>query len=452
MSDFKLPFGAEFSPDKIEIDKVLKMVLDLEGEPTGKLIQKLSDTYFHNTSMAGNCKNSMVSYEILQSGGGINLSDFGKELVSYVSVEDVYFAMGKRILTYLNGLTFIEAIRNLQLGGERPTLEKLTETLNLMGCEPLAKTNKSVATMKKWLEKAGILNGWTVKNKELEKLIGVGQEEIEILKGLSEPQMYFIRALCNTGSDDYQSSAQIRDLANVSFHVSFPGKNFSTQIIKPLEEKGLIERLPEASPHGGNAPKVKMVDSVKAMVLSPVLEQIKIITGKEVVKYCQKSLTELRKEIDSRNKHVKGLALEAFAIRIMRIIDLNFVGTRVKGNRTGGAEIDAIFDTTRMSYSRWQVQCKNTATVELDQVAKEVGLSHVLKSNVIVILTTGRVSGSAKEYANRIMREMNLCIIFIEGEDVDEILTAPSSIVGILNRESMEAKRIKILDIHKDMS
>lgn len=264
--------------------------------------------------------------------------------------------------------------------------------------------------------------------------------------------MYFIRALCNTGSDDYQSSAQIRDLANVSFHVSFPGKNFSTQIIKPLEEKGLIERLPEASPHGGNAPKVKMVDSVKAMVLSPVLEQIKIITGKEVVKYCQKSLTELRKEIDSRNKHVKGLALEAFAIRIMRIIDLNFVGTRVKGNRTGGAEIDAIFDTTRMSYSRWQVQCKNTATVELDQVAKEVGLSHVLKSNVIVILTTGRVSGSAKEYANRIMREMNLCIIFIEGEDVDEILTAPSSIVGILNRESMEAKRIKILDIHKDMS
>ena len=50
MSDFKLPFGAEFSPDKIEIDKVLKMVLDLEGEPTGKLIQKLSDTYFSSLS------------------------------------------------------------------------------------------------------------------------------------------------------------------------------------------------------------------------------------------------------------------------------------------------------------------------------------------------------------------------------------------------------------------
>lgn len=202
MSDFKLPFGAEFSPDKIEIDKVLKMVLDLEGEPTGKLIQKLSDTYFHNTSMAGNCKNSMVSYEILQSGGGINLSDFGKELVSYVSVEDVYFAMGKRILTYLNGLTFIEAIRNLQLGGERPTLEKLTETLNLMGCEPLAKTNKSVATMKKWLEKAGILNGWTVKNKELEKLIGVGQEEIEILKGLSEKLSIFLKISINSAFKD----------------------------------------------------------------------------------------------------------------------------------------------------------------------------------------------------------------------------------------------------------
>lgn len=138
--------------------------------------------------------------------------------------------------------------------------------------------------------------------------------------------------------------------------------------------------------------------------------------------------------------------LEAFAIKMMQIIDLDFAGTRVKGSDTGGAEVDVIFDTTRLNYSRWQVQCKNTAKVSLDQVAKEVGLSHVLKSNVIVILTTGKATSTAKEYATTIMREMNLCIVFIEGTDIDDILESPSNIVDVLNREASKAKRIKLLD------
>ena len=144
------------------------------------------------------------------------------------------------------------------------------------------------------------------------------------------------------------------------------------------------------------------------------------------------------------------MALEAFAIKMMRIVDLDFAGTRLKGSETGGAEVDVIFDTTRLSYSRWQVQCKNTDKVSLEQVAKEVGLSHVLKSNVIVILTTGQVTNPAKEYAAKIMSEMNLCIIFIEKDDVKDIIEDPPYIVDVLNRESMNAKKIKILDLNKD--
>lgn len=84
--------------------------------------------------------------------------------------------------------------------------------------------------------------------------------------------------------------------------------------------------------------------------------------------------------------------------------------------------------------------------VSIDQVAKEVGLSHVLKTNVIVILTTGKATSTAREYATTIMKELNLCIIFIEKEDIDEILVSPTSIVDVLNRESRKAKQIKVLD------
>lgn len=93
------------------------------------------------------------------------------------------------------------------------------------------------------------------------------------------------------------------------------------------------------------------------------------------------------------------------------------------------------------------MQCKNTSKVSLDQVAKEVGLSHVLRTNAIAIMTTGTVSESAREYANKIMRSMNLCIIFIEGSDIDDIIQEPTKIVAIFNRESLTAKHIKVLEV-----
>lgn len=447
MTDFKMPYGAEFSPNKIKIKELLKMAFMHEGQSTETLVKEIAKKYYNrNHTMAANCKNSMVAYEILETGGGVTLSLFGNELLAMTKEDEIYDAMAKRILTCLNGLMFIEAVRTITQSGNRPTLERMTERLNLMGCEELSKTNKHVATMKKWLEKAKVLNGWDINEKKLESLIGMKDETVEILRGLNHAQGCFIRALCNTDSDDYQSATKIRDLAKASYNVDFPAKNFAAAIIKPLEEKNLIEKKPSTGTHGGNATEVKLVENVKAEVLAPILKQIEMIAGKEVIQYCKKALAVLRIEMDSLDTHAKGLALEAFAIKIMQIIDLDFIGTRVKGSETGGAEVDVLFDTTRLNYSRWQVQCKNTPKVSIDQVAKEVGLSHVLKTNVIVILTTGRATESAKEYATTIMKEMNLCIIFIERDDINEILLSSASIVDILNRESKKAKQIKILE------
>ena len=448
-----MPYGAEFSPDKIKIKELLKLVAKYEGKPADKLVGAISKKYFNNNcAMGKNCRSSMVAYGILESGGGVNLSSFGKKLVAMKKEADIYDAMAQRIVIDLNGLMFIEAIRTISEKGEHPTLERVTEMLNLIGCEKLSKTNKYVPTMKKWLEKAKVLKGWNIKEKKLESLSGVKGEEIEVLKGLNHAQICFIRTLCNIDSDEYQNASTIRKLAKVSFNVDFEEKGFAAAIIKPLEEKNIIEKKAPIGTHGGNASEIRLLGTVQPSVLPPILQQIEIIAGKEVLRYIQKPLNVLRKEIDADDPYIKGLALEAFAIKMMRIIDLNFAGTRVKGIETGGAEVDIIFDTTRLSYSRWQVQCKNTEKVSLDQVAKEVGLSHVLKTNVIVILTTGRVTKKAKEYAVTIMREMNLCIVFIEKDDIAEILASPTNIVDVLNRESMKAKRIKVLEIRENES
>ncbi len=448
MADFKMPYGAEFSPEKINIRDLLKLAKKHEGGPANSLVKDIAKKYFkNNLTMGGNCKNSMVAYDILESGGGVTLSSFGNELIMIKKESELYDAMAKRILTYHNGLMFIEAIRTISEGGERPTLVNITEMLNKMGCERLSKTNKHVATMKKWLEKAKVLSGWDIKNTKLESIVGIEDEEIDVLKGLSHAQICFVRALCNSDNGNFQSATTVRELAKTSFNISFEEKSFAANIIKPLENKGIIERKASTGSHGGNAAEIRLKGSVKAEVLAPVLQQIEVIAGKEIIKYIQKPLQVLRTEIDDKDTHIKGLALEAFAIKMMRIVDLDFVGTRIKGSETGGAEVDVIFDTTRLNYSRWQVQCKNTDKVSLDQVAKEVGLSHVLKTNVIVILTTGKASHSAKEYAIKVMQELNLCIIFIEKDDIEEVLESPANIVNVLNRESMNAKKIKVLDM-----
>ena len=83
-------------------------------------------------------------------------------------------------------------------------------------------------------------------------------------------------------------------------------------------------------------------------------------------------------------------AVERSSSSADNILGMDYIATRLRNiSATGGAEVDLIFHSSRLVYSRWQVQCKNTARVALDDVAKEVGLTHFLKSNVIVMVSTG---------------------------------------------------------------
>lgn len=126
---------------------------------------------------------------------------------------------------------------------------------------------------------------------------------------------------------------------------------------------------------------------------------------------------------------------------------MDYVATRLRGTATGGAEVDLIFHSTRLVYSRWQVQCKNTKRVALDDVAKEVGLTHFLKSNVIVIISTGKIGEEARRYANKIMTDSNLSIVMVDGEDLKDIIENPSCIVDVFNREAHKAMKLKSLDV-----
>lgn len=163
----------------------------------------------------------------------------------------------------------------------------------------------------------------------------------------------------------------------------------------------------------------------------------------------RKPLKDILKDLGHESKHIKGLALEALAFYLMRLVDLTYVATRVRGEVTGGAEVDLIFEGTRFIFSRWQIQCKNTRTVSLDDVAKEVGLTFKLKSNVIMVVSAGSISDDARNFAHHVMNTTNLDIILMDRSDLEKIKDNPTYISTVLDREAKRAMQIKKLEIKR---
>lgn len=161
----------------------------------------------------------------------------------------------------------------------------------------------------------------------------------------------------------------------------------------------------------------------------------------------RKSLGEILHEIDSDDRYTSGLALEALAFKLMRYLGMDYVATRLRAQSTGGAEVDLIFESTRLVFSRWQIQCKNTTHVSLDDVAKEVGLTHFLKSNVIIVVSTGSIGTEARRYSNKIMKDSNLSIVLLDKADLDKITANISAIVDVFHREARNAMELKKMEL-----
>ncbi len=178
----------------------------------------------------------------------------------------------------------------------------------------------------------------------------------------------------------------------------------------------------------------------------PVLNQLDEQVDSDIRPLLRKSIKAILAEIDASDKHLRGLALEALAFKLMHPLDMTYVTTRLRGVTTGGAEADLIFESTRLVFSRWQIQCKNSRAASLDDIAKEVGLTHFLKSNVIVIVTTGRIGSEARRYSNKVMVDSNLCFVLIDGADLRKIIDNQTKIIDIFEREAKQAMTLKALD------
>jgi hypothetical protein len=450
-----LPFGSEFSPSQIDLPILINLAFSHNGDAKG-LQSAIERRYFskhgggdekNKKKLAMNCRLGMKAYGIIDDNAF--LTDFGHALYAVRDNESkLYETLARHILLNLNGMAFVQCIRDMTSAGEVVDLTTLREGLAERGIH-YPSGGKHPSMMRLWLAKAGIFGGgrWQIDNLRLQIVLGTNPSDFNVLSRFSSEQRAFLLALANTGVHHPQPANDIARLAAATYGVKFPEKSLPKLVLTALVEAKYIKATKTTTGRGAKPFLVEPTEKLVLEIVTPLLEQLNRQTDPKLHDLLCKPLADILVEIESEERHVSGLALEALAFKLMRLLDMNYLATRLRAQSTGGAEVDLIFESARLVYSRWQVQCKNTDRVSLDDVAKEVGLTHFLKSNVIIIVSTGTIGSEARRYANKIMADSNLCIVMIDDSDLNKIRANPVCIVDIFNREAHHAMTLKKLDL-----
>jgi site-specific DNA-methyltransferase (cytosine-N4-specific) len=278
--------------------------------------------------------------------------------------------------------------------------------------------------------------GWQVDEAKYKQILGVGTEELEVLAKFSREQRFYLKTLVNMGAPGPYPSNDVERLAATTYGVKFNEKMLPKTVLYPLQEAGYIALTRETTGRGAKPFLVAPTKKLIAELIEPLLAQLEKQAGADMRAFLRKPLGEVVAELTAKDKRVRGLALEALAFKLMRLIDLDYVATRLRGVATGGAEVDVIFESSRLVFSRWQIQCKNTSRISLDDVAKEVGLAQFLKSKVIVIASTGKIGLEALKYAEAVRSKLPVNVCYIGAHDLRTISESPTRLVDLISRQA----------------
>lgn len=456
----RLPFASEFSPGRIELVPLLEMVAAHEGRAAA-LTEAIRNGFFSGHAggeqnrkgrairdkLAYNCRLGMKTYGIIDDVA--NFTEVGQRL--YELREDeaaLYDELARHILLNLNGMGLVNCILDMTAAGREVKLKTtLPEALRERRIDyPNGGTHPSA--MRGWLAKAGVFIGsrWQLDEIRLREVLGASPDEFAVLASFTAEQKAFLRALLNMGTTEPQSASDVARLAAETYGVRFPEGNLPRSVLDALVSAGYITTIKTTGGRGAKSHMVVPTEKLVADIIEPMLEQLRTQLDPKLLDLIRKPLAIVLDELGSTDKHVAGLALEALAFHLMRLLGMDYVATRLRGSATGGAEVDLIFESDRLVFSRWQVQCKNTARVSLDDVAKEVGLTHFLKSNVIVMVANGEIGSEARRYANKIMADSNLAIVMLDERDLVKINASRAAILDVFRREARHAMLLKTLD------
>jgi len=454
--DTDLPFGDAFSPEQLntedgeppELAYVLEKAKEYEGNEEA-FDDVMREKFFPEHD--DNTRSKNVRLGLKSQGYGITDDDFyfteiGEELYELRGEPDkLYDRFAQHILRNLHGLKGIEIVEDLEAQGEKTVNANVKEEFRRQYEFHINETSNHWSQMRAWMSKAGVVNKgshhYDIDRTRIEELIGVDSDAIIELDGLTDKQQGFLRALALIAPNCEVKSRTIKEIAEEAYGINISQSNISRRTLDPLQDAGFIEWE-----HVSGKPNlIETTDKFEAEVLKPVLDDLAERTGvpRHVIRL---SFEQVLEDMDSSSTHDKGVALETLAVKIGRLLGLDFVGWRVRGRKTGGSEVDVVMDEIGTTFNRWQIQCKNIKKqLGSKYVAREVGIARILQTNTIVMIARGGISQDARQYANRVMRHENIAILFLVGEDIERLDEDADHLLNVLRGEARRIQNIKRL-------
>ena len=360
--------------------------------------------------------------------------------------------MLRQLLNRCDGNEMLDAVRAMQAKGDRITLGGLRHELRDRDFQ--VTTNEGNASkVRQWLERAGAIDAhWTIDEHRLEDILGITNEVRQEWQGLLRPQRALLLTLrhITTAPEDWIEGRHVKAVCVTEFGPdALPEGSFRATVLNPLVNRGWIQTKGERGAgggRGGNLGHLRATTKLLSVTAELQLDVPNHGIPAEVWENANRNLEDLRTDLNGNNTHRKGLALETIAVKLARAVGLVPVSFRLRGNTTGGAEVDLVADGLHLHYSRWLVQCKATeSTVSVDVLAREVGMAVLLQAHVIVMITMGGFSATIHQHADQIERTTALQVVLIDGTLFRRILeTDPFALIDILKEQAvaaLEAKR-----------
>jgi hypothetical protein len=451
----RVPYTQQFSPDQTPLAKLLPILRQNAGKREA-LRRALAAAFFKKSpdpsKLAGNTLISLRNYGVVDDNG--SLTPFGQELVALqADLDQAHTLIAKRLLLQLEAVAIVETLREINAAGISPSLKSLPDELAQRGIEA-SRNSSDLSGVFNWLRKAGVLTGYAVDDARLSELLGTPSSTLQALKNLSTGQIAFVRAMVALNITSWTPYNKICKHAESLFsgEVVYNMKEVVQRILRPLEDAGLIEIRKRSkvdsetqAGRGGKPADVKPTGKFDREVAEPLLAAFYSSAGYSDVRTMRSiPLDQIVADIEQTgNSNKRGKALELLAMRLCQTLSLEFLGWRATDEEVaGGGEVDAMFHSTRLTYARWQVQCK-VGKIAQEAVAKEVGMQEVSLANVILVVGTKNATDSAQLYRRKIVGKTNLNIVLIDGQMLKAIIADVGQLVSILHQQAEAALKMK---------
>jgi len=423
----------------------LQLVRENEGNKEA-IAQAIKDSFFreHATDsedpeynrlkLAKNVRSALVDYDLLDETSW-KLTLIGDELfATRGNLEQLYSRFGRHILLNKTGLELVNIVKKLKSRDVPVTLESLASEARAQGLY-IPSGTMQMSDMRSWLAKAGVFESKDeISEDRLKELIGYNSQQISKLTHLSPELQAFLKALGRISERPPLVSSKVARIAEKLYNVRFPEKSLP-KTLAPLEELGFVKLTKTTEGRGAKPFLIAPTDQFRGDYLEPILKAVSRKTGLSNSQL-DRPFREILLEMESPEKHRKGVALELVAANLARILGLDVVGWRLKASQTGGAEVDMVADSAGLVFNRWQIQCKNTKSSTVEDVAKEIGVANLLKSNAVLMVTTGTFSKPAVDFASKINETSHLNVILITGSELRSIANDFSRLFEILERKA----------------